>query len=192
MFKIKVNHLELTQFTAEDTRKLYSIRYHPSVRQYMTNTALAPYKNHKSWVQKNLIQQVTQLLLIVKSHNQAIGFSVLRNIGESTEIGVMFREPNKHKVVTYTTAMTTLYLAFNYFNLENLVSYVIPEHHLALAFNYSFGAWQVDSDKSGLIKLKLNRSTCLNNPVYLKMLNRIKQEIVILDDLNIRDKVNLV
>lgn len=177
--KIQIGHVELMQFTSADTRVLYCIRNHWSVRQYMSNSALIPYKSHVEWVKSNLLEHQKQLLFLVRLDAKPIGLSLLRPVGEQTEIGVMFKEPQRHRVVTYTTATATLHFAFNHLGLDSLISYVIPSHVTAIAFNLSFGAWEVESDKPDLIKFQLNRDIFLSNTNYVKIFNRIKGKIQI-------------
>jgi hypothetical protein len=143
----------------------------------MANPELIPYKYHVEWVRKNLIEEQKLLLFLVRLKGKAIGLSLLRGAGDTTEIGVMFREPNRHRVVTYTTAVATLHFAFCHLRLNNIISYVIPSHHIAISFNCSFGAWEVKSDKPDLIKFQLSREVCLNNENYLKVFDRIKDQI---------------
>jgi RimJ/RimL family protein N-acetyltransferase len=181
--KITIGNLELAQFTPRDIRELYLIRNHPSVRRFMTNPGFLSYKAHRDWVQKNLIHQTNLLVFLVRLRGErAIGLTQLQRRGDDTaEIGVMFREANTHLVVPYTSTGATLHLAFGPLRLAWLVSYVVPGHDRAFALNQSFGAWTEESDKPGMIKYRLSREVCLANENYLKVMNRMRDQLTITD-----------
>jgi hypothetical protein len=73
--------------------------------------------------------------------------------------------------------VATLRYAFCHLGLAYLISYVLPSHHRAIALNRSFGAWEVESEKRGMLKFRLSREICLGNSNYLKVLARIKDKI---------------
>lgn len=178
-FRIKIGELELMRFTPSSARELYSIRNHDSVRRYMANTKLIPYKAHTEWVRNNLIEGQNLLLFMVrpKARARAIGFTQLRIEENAAEIGVIFKEAQYHRLASALSTVVTLHLAFCYLNLNLVVSYVLPTHKSAISFNCSFGGRQVESDKPGMIKLQVSRDECLNNEHYVKVFNRIKGRI---------------
>src|SRR5579871_4141530 len=92
--KITIDRVELAQFTPEDTRLLYDIRNHDSVRSFMSNSAPLEYEKHEAWVKKNLIDGRGFLLLLVRVAGRGpIGFTLLqRKSPDTAEIGVIFRE----------------------------------------------------------------------------------------------------
>ncbi len=147
----------------------------------MTNPGLIPYKTHREWVQKHLIDGKDLLLFMVrpKTGSRAIGFTQLWIREDTAEIGVIFRESTRHQASSALSTVATLHLAFCHLNLAWLFSYVIPAHKAAISFNRALGAQEVASDKPGMIKLKLSRAECLGNERYARVFARIKDRIEI-------------
>lgn len=179
--RITIGGLELVEFSPVDSRELYRIRNHASVREGMLNPELIPYRAHKTWVQQHLIDKHSLVLFMVrqKGKKRAIGFTQLHLDGETGEIGVMFREPSKHYRSVATATVATIYLGFCYLKLRWIDSYVIPDHKKALRFNRSWGTAEVLSDKPGLLKFRAVADIVLNNPAYLKTFQRIEAKIKI-------------
>ena len=178
-FTMTIGDMELSPFTARSSRELYCIRNHGSVRSFMANPELIPYRAHRAWVQKHLIDGRDLLLFLVRPRKgaRAIGFTQLRIQGDTAEIGVVFREAFRHRTAAGLATVATLYLAFGHLSLSGLVSYVLPEHQGALVFNKAFGAQEVASDKPGMIKLTLSRAACLSNAHYTRVFSRIRERI---------------
>jgi RimJ/RimL family protein N-acetyltransferase len=175
-FHVHIAGLTLSQFKAADIRELYVIRNHPSVRQHMTSSKPIPYRQHVSWCAENLLNRAdpSPLLLMVRRGGQkrAAGLTQLRIKNDQAEIGVIFKEPQRHRFEAGIATVATLHMAFCELGLQSLISYVIPSHTAALEFNRAFGATQIDSDKPGMIKLFLPRDVCLRNDHYRKVIER--------------------
>jgi RimJ/RimL family protein N-acetyltransferase len=174
--EIDTGSVRLKQFSTADTRELYCIRNHPSVRQFMSDSRLIPYRSHVRWVSEKLLTDEHFLLLLVRGidSRRAVGLTQLRVAGDTAEIGEMFPEPHRHQISIVAAAVLTLHLAFEHLSLTWLVSYVLPEHRAAIKLNMSFGAWQEESDKQGMVKLRLDRETSLRNDYYRRLLSRMK------------------
>lgn len=177
--KIVFADLELTAFVPADCRQLYGIRNHPSVRRGMLRPEPIPYRSHRDWVRGNLPDNPELLLFMVRQRGcrRAIGLTQLRLQGDIGEIGVMFRDPQKHPLpAAYATAVT-LHLAFCRLRLRRIDSYVIPGHRDAIRFNRSWGVVETESDRPGLLKFILPAEVGLNNPAYLKVMNRLTSSL---------------
>jgi len=174
---IQIGHLELSQFSIKDIRELYCIRNHESVRPYTSKPALIPYKSHVHWVNTELMVNKDLLLFLVRTRagERAAGLAQLRIKGDTSEIGVMFREPSRHQTVTSVSTVAMLHLAFEQLRLQWVVSYVIPSHAAAIRFNKSFGAWEEESDIPGMVKLRLSRDRCSEH--FERIFARIKQRL---------------
>lgn len=171
--KITIGGLELRQFTAEDAEDLHRVRNDPSVRRYMSDPTPIPLEAHLAWVKTHLLEGRDLLLFMVRRNGEAIGFTLLRRVGGDTEIGVMFKEATRHPVLPAYATVATLYCAFCLRGVTRLISYVAPAHERALALNRGFGAWEVESDKPGMIKFRLSPEVCLANPTWKKMMERL-------------------
>jgi len=173
--KITFADLELTEFVPADCRQLYGIRNHPSVRRGMLRPEPIPYHSHREWVRNHLPDNPDLLLFLVRQRGirRAIGLTQLRLRDDIGEIGVMFRDPEQHPLPgAYATAVT-LHLAFRRLHMRRIDSYVIPGHQAAIRFNQSWGVVEVESDRPGLLKFILPAEVGLNNPAYLKIMDRI-------------------
>jgi RimJ/RimL family protein N-acetyltransferase len=178
--KITIGDLELAQFTPKDTRALYCIRNHISVRQFLANPQFIPYKAHVEWVRKNLVDERRLWLFMIRLKGKPIGFSTLKPQGEDTaEIGLMFREANTHPVVPVYAAAATLYCAFWVLKFAWLTSYPVPTNERALAINRAFGPEEVESERAGTIKLRMNREMCERNPNFIRVFGRIKNRMTV-------------
>ncbi len=182
--RITIGDLELAQFTPKDTRALYCIRNHGSVRQFLANPEFIPYKAHLEWVRKNLIEARLLWLFMIRLRGKPIGFSLLRPQGEDTaEIGMMFREANTHPVVPVYAAAAMLHCAFRVLKFTWLTSYPVATNERALAINRAFGPEEVESERAGTIKLRMNREMCERNSTFIKTFGRIKDRMkVTLED----------
>lgn len=181
--KIELASLEIRQFVEGDTKALHLIRNHESVRRYMADPSSVPYESHEEWVRNNLIDKKNLLLFMVRRKGEAIGFTLLKKVSEDTaEMGVIFKEANKYPGVIYSATVITLYIAFCCLKLSVLVSYVIPGHDRAISLNRSFGGWEIESDKPGMIRFCVSREVCLGNKNYQKGFSRIKSKLKIMGD----------
>jgi hypothetical protein len=177
---ISLGTFHLTRFAEKDIEALHRIRNHATVRKYMANTQPIGYDSHVKWVRQNLIGEKKLLLFMVRRKDRPLGFTLLKKISEDTaEMGVIFRDASKHPVVPYYATVITLYIAFGYLKLSWLVSYVIPGHERAISMNHSFGGWEVESDKPGMIKFRVSRDVCTKSENYQKVIGRIKNDLTI-------------
>jgi len=176
--RIQIGRLEFRQFAAEDTRALYCIRNHPSVRGYLPDPSLIPYAAHRAWVQKELLEGRNLCLFLVREAGQPIGFALLKRCSPDTlEIGVMIREADRHPLVPVYAGALMLYWAFCRLGATWVVSY--PVHPRALALNQYFGPEEVASDRPGKIKLRLHRDVGLADPNYRRVFGRIQGRMVV-------------
>ena len=171
--------LELCEFVAADCRELYCIRNHPTVRRGMLHPQAIPYRAHRDWVRQNLPDNPALLLFMVRQRGcrRAIGLTQLRLASEVGEIGVMFRNPERYPLPAAFATAVTLHLAFCRLRLRQVDSYVIPGHAAAIRFNKSWGVVEVASDRPGLLKFILPAEVGLNNPAYLKVMNRLTSSL---------------
>jgi len=178
-WKITIGQIELRQFRMEDARELYCIRNHESVRRFMARPELIPYRSHLAWVKQHLIPDGELLLFLVRDNrgSRAAGFTQLRLRGGVGEIGVMFREPQRRRIAAAISTAATLHLGFCRLGLGTVLSYVVPSHEAAVQFNKAWGAIEAPSDKPGMIKIVLSREDCLNNPNYLRVMERISAQM---------------
>ena len=178
--KVTIGTLELTRFTDEDSGDLYRIRNHSSIRRYMADSSPISYKAHNKWVRENLIEEPKILLFMARRKKEALAFTLLKKVAADTaEMGVIFKEASKHPVLASYCAAATLYVAFSRLNLDWLISYVVTKHEKAFAMNRTFGGWEIESDKPGMIKFCVNREICTGNQNYVKILERIKDRLKI-------------
>lgn len=176
--KITIGHVALSRFRPEDTDDLYRIRNHPSIRQYMANPAPLAYDAHVEWVRRNLVEGRDLVLFLVRFEGEPVGFTLLRLVGDGTaEIGVMFQEAAKYRIVPAYAALATLSCAFSELRVTGLISYALPAHERARALNRAFGAREVESDKPGMIKFAMSREVGLANPSYVKLMARLRDRM---------------
>lgn len=179
--KIVIGKLELAQFTAADTEDLYRIRNHESVRGFMSNPAPLEWESHVAWVQVNLLSGGRILLLMVRLEGEALGFTLLKRLAEDTaEIGVVVREAPRHRLIPSEAGAATLYLAFEVLGLTRLVSYVVPAHRHAIAFNSGAGGREVQSDKPGMLQFDFTRESYLSNRHCLRTIARMRPKMQVI------------
>src|SRR5262249_55610966 len=109
--RLHIGRLVLAPFEAKATRELYAVRYHPTVREFMSNPSLTPYRSHVAWTREHLMGSTDLHLWLVrpKDSARAVGFTQLKlnEARDTAEIGVMFREPGKHQLAAaLSTAVT--------------------------------------------------------------------------------------
>ena len=181
--RIRIGRLALDPFDSKSSRELYAVRYHPTVRDFMANPALIPYPSHVAWTRANLLGSSNLHLWLVRPHEgaRATGFTQLKinAAGDTAEIGVMFREAAKHQVSAVLATAVTLHLAYKQFDCPWVISYVIPAHQHAIDFNVAWGASIVDSDKAGMVQLRLHRDVCTSNQNYRRVMARLRDRLSI-------------
>ena len=171
--RIRFGGVELRQFRPEDIADLYHVRNHDSVRGLLADPRPISYESHVDWVNRNLIPGRDILLFIVRSNGDPIGFSLLKRLApDAVEVGVMFREANRHPGIPAHAAVAMLYLAFEHFRMRSAVSYVLPRHDRAIALNRAFGP-EVESDKPGMLCFRQLRAPLLRNRRYRKLMARL-------------------
>lgn len=174
---VQVGRLVLEPFTARDSLDLYAVRFHPTVRKFMSNPSLIPFKEHKAWCSKNLLEAPDMHLWLVRPAPgaRAIGLTQLKfNASDgNAEIGVMFREPDMHQIASVLSGVITLYLAFTHFSCQWVTSYVVPKAQHAIDYNLGGGFSIYPSDRAEMVCLKLHRDVYLSNPFNCKVKSRI-------------------
>jgi len=182
-FLVQSGHLVLDPYTAGDSRDLYAVRFHPTVRKFMTNPSLIPYRGHKDWARQNLVQAPDMHLWLVRfgAAPRAIGFTQLKfnAAGDNAEIGVMFREPEKHQLASVLSSAITLHLAFIHFSCEWVTSYVVPTAQHAIDYNLGGGFSIHESDHAEMVCLKLHRDVYLSNEINSRVKARIMPRLKI-------------
>lgn len=181
---VQVGRLLLDRYAVGDRRDLYAVRYHPSVRQFTSNPSLTSYRSHLAWVRENLLEATDLHLWLVRLNPaaRAIGFAQLKlnTAGDGAEIGVMFRQANQHPLSAALTTAVTLYVAYTYFACTWITSYVVPSHQHAIDFNKAWGGTIVDSDRPGLVCLKMHRDVCQTNARFRRIMTRIAPRLRII------------
>jgi hypothetical protein len=183
MIRVQAGHLTLDPFTAgpAPARELYAVRNHPTVRPFMADPALIPYRAHLAWTRAHLVGSPALHLWLVRPAPgvRAIGFTQLKIAGDTAEIGVMFREPETHRLPAALTTAITLHLAYTVLECAYTTSYVIPTHRHAIDFNLAWGASIVDSDKPPMVLLKMHRDACFANANFRRIMTRLGKRLVI-------------
>lgn len=182
-FLVCNGRLLLDPYTAADSRDLYAVRFHPTVRQFMTNPSLIAYQAHKEWSLQNLVHAPDMHLWLVRpaAGVRAIGLTQLKfnARGDNAEIGVMFREPEKHRLASVLSSAITLHLAFNHFSCEWVTSYVVPTAQHAIDYNLGGGFLIHESDRPGMVCLKLHRDIYLTNEINRRVKARVTPRLKI-------------
>jgi len=177
--RIPLRSFELRQFRPDDTDDLYAVRNHESVRSLLADRRPIAYDSHVSWVSRNLIPGRDILLFLARARNEALGFALLKRLAPDTvEVGVMFRAARRHPLLPAQAAVVMLYLAFEHFGMEWVVSYVLPEHERAIALNRGLGGEEVPSDKPGMICFRQRGAVILRNRHYLRLLARVRPSVL--------------
>ncbi len=175
--------LTLDPFTASGIRELYVIRNHPTVRPFMARSGVIAYRQHAAWAREKLVGATDIALWLVRPAPgaRAIGFTQLRfNAARDTgEIGVIFREPETHRLPAALSTAITLHLLFTHFGCGRVDSYVIPGHEAAIAYNQAWGTRIVETDKPGMVKLSMSREECFANANYRKVMARVSRRLVV-------------
>lgn len=167
----------LEPYAQSACRDLYAVRFHPTVRKFMSNPSRIPYRAHKDWARKNLLEAPDTHLWLVRPEPgaRAIGLTQLKlnTAGDIAEMGVMFREPQKYQWASVMSSAITLHLAFIQFACNWVTSYVIPTAQHAIDYNLRGGFSIVESDRPELVCLKMRRDVYLSNQLHLRLMGRI-------------------
>ncbi len=189
-FLVQAGHLALDPYTQGDSRELYAVRFHPTVRKFMTNPSRIPYLAHKDWACQNLVRAPDMHLWLARPAPgaRAIGLTQLKlnAAGDNAEIGVMFREPEKHQLSSVLSSVITLRLAFIHFSCDWVTSYVVPTAQHAIDYNLGGGFSIHESDRPQMVCLKLHRDLYLSNDFYRRVEGRIVPRLKI-SSVNIDD-----
>ena len=182
--------LILDPYTSADSRDLYAVRFHPTVRKFMTNPSLISYQSHKDWSWQNLVHAPDMHLWLVRPAPgvRAIGLTQLKlnAAGDNAEIGVMFREPEKHPLASVLSSAITLHLAFTHFSCEWVTSYVVPTAQHAIDYNLGGGFSIHESDRPGMVCLKMHRDVYMTNEINRRVKARIISRLKI-SAVNLKD-----
>jgi RimJ/RimL family protein N-acetyltransferase len=177
--RIPLRSFELRQFGPDDTDDLYAVRNHESVRCLLADPRPIAYDSHVSWVNRNLIPGRDILLFLARVHDEAIGLTLLKRLAPDTvELGVMFREVQRHAMLPSQAAVAMVYLAFEHFGMAWGVSYALPQHERAVALNKGLGGEEVPSDKPGMICFRQRGVAALRNRHYLRLLARVSPSVI--------------
>ena len=172
--KILSGGVELAQFTVADTQALFDVRNDESVRAFMANPAPLSIEAHREWTRTHLLEGADHLLFMIRAAGEPCGFSLLKRLSaDCAEIGVVIRDATRRPVVASIAATATLHCAFERLPFETLVSWVLPEHRRALAFNQAFGGGEVPSEKPGMVQFRISRAECLRNERYRRLKARL-------------------
>ena len=177
--RIPLGSFELRQFRPEDTDDLYAVRNHESVRCLLADPRPIAYDSHVSWVNRNLIPGRDILLFLARAHDEAIGLTLLKRLAPDTiELGVMFREAERHPMLPSQAAVAMAYLAFEHFGMPWGVTYALRHHERAIALNKGLGGEEVPSDKPGMICFRQRGAVVLRNQHYLRLLARVRPTVI--------------
>jgi len=185
--QVEAGRMILDPFSLKAVRELYAVRFHPTVREFMSNPALIPYRSHVEWAKANLVGSSDLHLWLVRpnARSRAIGFTQLKFNSASrdtAEVGIIFRDPDEHQFSTVVATGVTLYLAFVQFRCTWLTSYVMPSHRRAIAYNLTGGGVIVDSDRPGMIKFEFHRDTATSSDkTYSRVMKRLAGRLTVVD-----------
>lgn len=173
---VRSGALALRQFAPDDTRALYDIRNHPTVRGFMPDPAPLAYAAHSAWVAAHLVKGSAYLVFLIRVADEPVGFALLKRLdarGEQAEIGLMLRDAAVHGGVAGRAAVIMAWLAANQYGVTEIVTYAHPAHARALALNRQIGLVDAPSDKAGEYCFRAPTSTVLNNPRVRRIMARI-------------------
>lgn len=178
---VRFGGIELRQFAlGEDTRDLYHIRNHDSVRGFMTDPRPLDYDAHVAWVGKNLVPGSDVLIFLVRLDEGPIGFALLKRVAADTvEIGVMLRDVHLHATVAGQVATLMLHLTYEHFGFAWALTYVKHEHTRALALNRGLGLVEAPSAKPGEFCFRTPAAAVLSNPRYQRLMARIAPQLTL-------------
>ena len=171
--------IALRQFVAgRDTRHLFDIRNHDTVRRFMPDPAPLHYAAHEAWVARHLVAGSNTLMFLVWMGDEAIGFALLKRVAPDTlEIGVLLRQAGQHATVAGQVAALMLHLCFSHFGFAYALTYVNHAHTRALALNRGLGLLEAPSDKAGEYCFRTPAAVVLDDPRYRRVLARIARSL---------------
>jgi RimJ/RimL family protein N-acetyltransferase len=178
MIRLSIGALTLAQFQPADAQALYDIRNHTSVRAFMANTEPLQWDRHLAWVEANLLTGERLLLFMVRLADAPLGFTLLKRLtADTAEVGLVLREAHRHRLIVSEAGAATVHVAFEVLGLTRLVSYVVPSHAQAIAFNTRTGGVEVPSDKPGMLQFEFQRAGYLSNRYYQRTFARIERKL---------------
>jgi RimJ/RimL family protein N-acetyltransferase len=177
---VRSGALELRQFGPEDTRTLFDIRNHATVRPFMPDPGELDYAAHCRWVESRLVAGSDYLIFLIRLGDVAIGFSLLKRLGpDDAEIGLMLREAHLHGTAAAQAAVLMAWLAVECCGVAEIVTYANAAHTRALALNRQFGLLEVPSDKAGELCFRTPAAVWQANPHYRRVMTRAGKRLVL-------------
>lgn len=171
---VRFGGLTLLEFSSNDTDDLFDVRNHPTVREFMPDTAPLNFPSHVNWLGQHVKQGGNLKLFIVRLAGEAIGFTLARRLPDDTvELGVIFKDADQHAGLPAQAAAIMLYLSCEHMNAPAVITYVNVKHLRALTFNRGFGLIQTASSKPNELCFKTPRATVLGNDRYKKIMSRV-------------------
>ncbi|RZJ23226.1 MAG: N-acetyltransferase [Haliea sp.] len=175
--RVRTGELELRQFDLDDTRCLYDLRNHASVRAFMPNPAPLDFSAHRRWVELNLADNRDFLMFIVRWHGQPSGFTLLKRIGaDELELGVMFIDLGQKQPLVVRAGVATLQMALDRFGATHVVTYVRETHRDALALNQGMGFQPTTSTKPNERAFRTPADVVRAHPVYRRITRTLQAE----------------
>jgi hypothetical protein len=175
--------LRLDPYDDASRRELYAVRFHSTVRPFMANSSLIPYRRHVDWARDHLGGKALQLWLVrPPGGGRAFGFTQLQldPDGANAEIGVMFRDPQLHRLRAAVATAMTLAIAFRVLGYQSIRSHVAVGHAHAIGFNQGWGGRESPSARPGQVCLTASGEAWLVNPRYRRLLARWVDDVRLL------------
>ena len=169
--RVRIGPAELLQFAPdEDTRCLFDLRNHPSVRTFMPSSAPLQYEAHRAWVGQHLATNPDFLMFIVRRLGTPVGFTLLKRLSPGVlEVGLMFVEQAQNQRLVVQAAVVTAGLAIDRFGARRLVSFVNPSHHHARTLNEGLGMGAAPSQKPGELCYASTAEALKVHPVHRRV-----------------------
>ena len=149
----------------------------------MADPSLVPYRRHVDWARGHLGGKDLRLWMVrPPGGGRAIGFTQLQLDPDAAnaEIGVMFRDPQLHRLRAAVATAMTLSIAFRVLGCQFIRSHVAVGHAHAIAFNQSWGGQAHPSARPGQVCLTASAETWLANPRYRRLLARWVDDVRLL------------
>jgi RimJ/RimL family protein N-acetyltransferase len=167
----------LTEFEPADVRTLFEIRNHETVRPFMPDPTPLQFERHEAWVAGHLGAGRPLRLFIARQQGQAVGFTIFKQVAAGVgEIGVLFKEPDRHTTLAAQTAAVMLWVCCAHFGMDWVLTFVNPGHERALAINRGFGLIEAASDKAGELCFRTPASVVLEHPRYRRIWSRLDRQ----------------
>ncbi|MEP6825011.1 MAG: GNAT family protein, partial [Ramlibacter sp.] len=169
--------LELRQFALDDTRCLFDLRNHDSVRTFMPDPAPLDFSAHRQWVKRNLADNRNFLMFIVRWHGHPSGFTLLKRVAaDELELGVMFTDLGQKQPLVIRAGIVTLQMAVDRFGASHVVTFVRETHRDALALNEGMGFQPTTSLKPNERAFKTPSDVIRAHPVYRRITRTLAAE----------------